>query len=63
MIVGGRSGGLPMSSAAAHSKLPLIFPLLYSWLVAMNFDGDLITGVTDGHEAPRRSSGWFGLIV
>jgi hypothetical protein len=28
--------GLPMSGAAANSKLPLIFPLLYSWLVAMN---------------------------
>jgi hypothetical protein len=32
------------------SALPLIFPLLYSWLVAMNFDGDLIAGVTDRHE-------------
>jgi hypothetical protein len=56
VIVGGRSGGLPMTSAAAYSKLPLIFPLLSSWLVAMNFDGDLIAGVTDG-QAPRRSSG------
>jgi hypothetical protein len=63
VIVGGRSGGLPMTSAAAYSKLPSIFPLLSSWLVAMNFDGELIAGVTDRHEAPRRSSGQFGLIV
>jgi len=26
-------------------------------------DGDLISGRRDGHKVPRRSSGWFGLIV
>jgi hypothetical protein len=36
VIVSGRSGGLPMGSAAVKSKLPLIFPLLDPWLVAMN---------------------------
>ena len=36
VIVSGRAGGLPMRSAAPKSKLPLIFPLLGSWLVAMN---------------------------
>ena len=36
VIVSGREGGLPMSSAAPNSKLPLIFPLLDCWLVAIS---------------------------
>ena len=36
VIVSGRAGGLPMRSAAPKSKLALTFPLLDSWLVAMN---------------------------
>ena len=36
VIASGRAGGLLKRSAAPKSKLPLNFPLLGSWLVALN---------------------------
>ena len=51
VIVSGRSGGLPMGSAAVKSKLPLIFPLLDPLAGSDEPDGELISGLIDGHEA------------
>ena len=46
MVVSGRSGGLPMGSAAVKAKLPLIFPLLELLAGSDEPDGDLISGLS-----------------